>query len=543
VTADIKNALRTFYGAEDGAPKAQVPPAPTSSEATIDEDMAVEDADVIDVVEPARREDRPTIVALAAPARFLDQCHAAAASLDASLAVGNIVEAADIVAKHAPCAIVVTEEVYAFDRSRLSHLALDNDAVLVVWSEDAEGKQLELLLQGAIKRWRRASYAKDATVDGRYELLRDLDGRVGGSLWEVRHARTGRRGVMKIGVRTKDADETERVQREQVALARLIHPGAVDLRDAGTTDLGDPYVVVEPLEGRTLEGLVAARSRLVASDATAIAVAVAEVLAAAHAVSVFHGDVRPEHVIVVRDDRGLERAKLTTWESSRALEDGASDEVRRAALAEDQRMLAACVYYALVGRTPPPDEPVVVGEAPAALSDALSRALGRTGEPFRSMKELRDAILDAVPAARDGSRVLEATRQERGRVTSVEPPPPGPEQRRAARAAYRTPVRIAVPGVGPIDGRSEDVSVGGLLVVTRASVSPGAEVTIRFALPLDGKIIAEGAIVRWSRATRGDESAALWAAGLELTSPAPETIRQIEKYVSFMGVTQLEPAT
>lgn len=537
LTEDVKSALRRLYGAGDEPPeKETIRVARAAPPREDDVDLALEDDDVIDIVEPTRVDDRPTIVALAAPDGFLHQCRGAAASLDATLAVGGITDAADLVAKHRPCAIVVTEEVYAFDRSRLSNLALDNDAVLVVWSEDADERQLELLLAGAVKRWRRAAYAKDAVVDGRYELLRDLGGAVGGSLWEVRHARTGRRGVLKIGVRTRDADETAQVQREQLALARVVHPGVVDLRDAGTTDLGDPYVVLEPLEGRTLEGLVAARGRLAPSDATAIAIGVADVLAAAHGASVFHGAVRPEHVVVVRDDRGLERTKLTGWEQARVLEEDGDE--RRDALAADARALATCLFEAIAGRKPRAGESIELGEAPAALSDVIARALrGPRDERFDSMNELAEAIADAVPAARDGSRVLEASRRERGKITSAEPPPPGPEQRRAARAAYRTPVRVAVPGVGPVDGRSEDVSAGGLLVMTRAAVAAGLEVTIRFALPLDGKVIAEGAVVRWSRAARGGEGG-VWAVGLELMSPAPETVRQIERYVSLMGVAE-----
>jgi c-di-GMP-binding flagellar brake protein YcgR len=112
---------------------------------------------------------------------------------------------------------------------------------------------------------------------------------------------------------------------------------------------------------------------------------------------------------------------------------------------------------------------------------------------------------------------------------------PGPEQRRYARAPYRTPVRIEVSGIGAVDGRSEDVSGGGLLVVARGGLKAGTEVTVRFALPLDGRVVSEAAVIKWSRAARSDESSGLCAIGVEIHAASAETLRQVERYVSLMG--------
>jgi uncharacterized protein (TIGR02266 family) len=99
-------------------------------------------------------------------------------------------------------------------------------------------------------------------------------------------------------------------------------------------------------------------------------------------------------------------------------------------------------------------------------------------------------------------------------------------------------VRIEVTGIGAVDGRSEDVSEGGLFLVTRSRIESGAEVTIRFALPIDGRVISEAAIVKWARATRGEGGSEIGmpvALGVELIAPQPETRRQIERYVALMG--------
>ena len=291
VTGEVLGALARYYGgpastaataaaalavADRGvAARPAPPPLPPRRAKPVSIRSDVDDADFVEVVVDQPREKRaPTVLVLNAPEGFLAQCRAATASLSARLVDGGIGRAGELVAEHRPCAIVVTDDVYAFDRTGLNRLALDNDAHLVVWSEEVDGRQLEPLLEGAIDRWGRSSYEKGTIVDGRYELLRDLGDQVGrgnGARWEVRNVRTARRSVLALAVRADDGDENAAaIRREQKALARITHPGAVELRDAGTTELGDPYIVLEPLEGRTLDGLVAARTKLMPDDACAV---------------------------------------------------------------------------------------------------------------------------------------------------------------------------------------------------------------------------------------------------------------------------------
>jgi serine/threonine protein kinase len=491
---------------------------------------AVDDNDFLDIVDEEPKERRaPTVLALNAPDGFLAQCREAAAKLGARMIDGGIARAGELVTEHRPCAIVVTDDVYAFDRSGLNRLALDNDAHLVVWSEEVDGRQLEPLLAGAIDRWGHSSYDKGAIVDGRYELLRDLNdesNRGTGSRWEVRNVRTARRSLLALAVRTEgDEEDAASIRREQKALARITHPGAVELRDAGTTELGDPYVVLERLEGRTLDGLVAARTRLLPDDACAVVLQLAEVLAAAHAAGVVHHQVTADKVVVTRDGYGLERVKLTGWGGA-TVGEPASVKVE-----DDLAALAMCAFEALTGRRPKPGESEADEDVPGPITSVLSRVLAGS---IGAAKELATEIAKAAPKARERTQLLEASPSLRDAVSGT-PAASSSEQRRFSRAAYRTPVRIEVPGIGAVDGRSEDISAGGLLVVSRGGLKSGTEVTVRFALPLDGRVVAEPAIIKWSRPARSDESSGLSAIGVELRSAATETLRQIERYVSFMG--------
>jgi hypothetical protein len=555
VSVEVRAALARFYGGEmpvtpappkavakpaappvphaPHAPHAPPPPAPPparSKKVSIRE--SIDETEILEVEEEPDREKRaPTILVLNATAAFLAECTDAVKSLSATLVDGAIGKAAELVEEHRPCAIVVTDDIYAFDRSGLNRLALDNDAHLVVWSEEVGGRQLEPLLAGAISRWGRSSYEKGAIVDGRYELLRDLSeesNRETASRWEVRNVRTARRSLLALAVRTEDGEENAvAIRREQKALARVTHPGAVELRDAGTTELGDPYIVLEPIEGRTLDGLVVARTKLIADDVCAVAVQVADVLAAAHAVGVLHRHVVSENIVVARDGYGLECVRLTGW--GHATTGDLSVEEARIDIAA----LGACAFQALTGKHPKPDEDAEAAGIAQPLAAVVARALASDATAFESMKDLAAALLEAAPNARDRTQLLDASPLARDESLGPPPPSPGQEQRRYARAPYRTPVRIEVPGIGAVDGRSEDISSGGLLVVSRAGLKEGTEVTVRFALPLDGRVVSEAAIVKWSRAA--DESTGLHAIGVAILETSLEAQRQIERYVGLMG--------
>jgi hypothetical protein len=288
------------------------------------------------------------------------------------------------------------------------------------------------------------------------------------------------------------------------------------------------------LEGRTLEGIVAARGALHPIEACALLRQVGEVLVAAHAAGVLHHEIRPEHVLVTRDDRGVERVKLGHWEAATTAEGPPEGAV-------DLAGLGACAFLALVGRARTDGEDVAHLDLPPALKGVVARAIGgANARRFATARELVDALEAAAPRRRDSLALLRATPEKRASgapppATPTAPPAPGSapsssDQRRHPRAAYRTPVRVDIAGVGAIDGRSEDISERGIFVVTRFKIADGAKVTVRFALPIDGKVVSEAGVVRWSR-----QASDARAVGIELVSPSPEIVKQIARYVALMS--------
>ncbi|MCX2185462.1 protein kinase [Streptomyces sp. SKN60] len=93
-----------------------------------------------------------------------------------------------------------------------------------------------------------------------------------------------------------------RMQREARAAARVRHPGVVAVHDV-TEHQGRPVIVMELVEGPSLDGVLGERGVLDPREAAGIGAAVLEALAAAHEAGVLHRDVKPGNVLLDRGGR------------------------------------------------------------------------------------------------------------------------------------------------------------------------------------------------------------------------------------------------
>ena len=95
-----------------------------------------------------------------------------------------------------------------------------------------------------------------------------------------------------------DEPRIERFLREARITAAIDHPNVVKVYDVGLFE-GDPYIVVELLEGETLRARLN-RGRLPPSEARRITTDIARGLVAAHAAGLVHRDLKPENVFLTR---------------------------------------------------------------------------------------------------------------------------------------------------------------------------------------------------------------------------------------------------
>ncbi|MBK8997529.1 MAG: serine/threonine protein kinase [Myxococcales bacterium] len=141
-----------------------------------------------------------------------------------------------------------------------------------------------------------------SVVDNRYEVLAVLGEGGMGTVYRVRHKALERPLALKALRRdlSKDADLPVRFIQEAKAAAAVEHPNVVQITDFGTLSTGQPYFVMELLEGESLSTLIRESGRLTPSRAVAISVQVAEALGAAHAAGIVHRDLKPDNVNVRR---------------------------------------------------------------------------------------------------------------------------------------------------------------------------------------------------------------------------------------------------
>ncbi len=105
-----------------------------------------------DAVELLPDEERSRVVVVGAEAPFIRACRDAAQAADSVVVTASLVDLATVLAEQAPIAVVVMEELYAFDRMKFTRLALEAGSPLVIWSQELEAHFLEPIFDTARRR-------------------------------------------------------------------------------------------------------------------------------------------------------------------------------------------------------------------------------------------------------------------------------------------------------------------------------------------------------------------------------------------------------
>lgn len=319
-------------------------------------------------------------------------------------------------------------------------------------------------------------------VDGRWRV----DGLLGwgstSAVYEATH-RNGHRAALKILHQSLCANPVtmERFLREAGIANAIKHRAIVPIRDDGMTEEGCAYLVVELLEGETLDGIRKRKNgRIALEEFASIAEELMSAIAAVHAAGVVHRDLKPQNVFITTSGdlklldfgtaRILDRASgsgsvagmvigtpaFMSPEQAR----GARDEVDAQS---DVWSVGAMIFTVLSG------EPVHAGRDPQA------RLLAAASKPARKLADVAPSINDCVATVVD--RALSFAKQDRW-----------PDVQ-AMRRAFRNSVVASVPSMRDLEAFAdvrEDVREDDEHSVGSVSLSdPSLALPIESAASLD----------------------------------------------------------
>jgi serine/threonine-protein kinase len=415
-----------------------------------------------------------------------------------------------------------------------------------------------------------------AIVDDRYELRRVLGRGSASVVFAAEHIRVRRPVALKLPLSDPELREIlcARLRREVDALARVQHPAVVDVIDAGES-AGMPYLAMELLEGRSLSGLIAARGRLQCEEAVKVGIVLAGGLAAVHACGLVHRDVKPSNVVVTRSpadqihlcDFGVSKvigatsiheAKLTQLGAIVGTPEYMPLEALMASEDVDPRAdvyaLGILIFECLTGAVPVegtlaeillrltasklPRLSQIRPDVPAQLCEVVARCLEH--EPaarFASMTDVAAALRACMPQQPDAIDVLRAhvtpTAEPSAAAANAASSPASIARREHARAPYGTVATLQRERGAAKTARIEDISEGGVLLISEETYAPDEVIRLRFGLPMSGRVITSRATVRWTRTARNGP-----ATGVEFMQLPDDARGEIRQYIALMGATE-----
>ncbi len=222
-------------------------------------------------------------------------------------------------------------------------------------------------------------------VFGAYTLVSHLGTGGMGSVWLARRNDgrfEGTAAVKLLSAALLDAAGVSRFRREGTILARLKHPHIAQLIDAGVSEAGQPYLVLEYVEGEPIDRWCDHRA-LDVEPRVRLFLDVLAAVAHAHANLVVHRDLKPSNVMVSKEGQ----VKLLDFGIAKLLEgDGAGDGAPTQLTREAGRAFTPAFAA--------PEQ--VAGESVTTATDvyalgALLRAILEAG-PERPRRELRSDL-------------------------------------------------------------------------------------------------------------------------------------------------------
>jgi len=277
---------------------------------------------------------------------------------------------------------------------------------------------------------------------GRYEILAELGRGAMGAVYKARDPQIGRTVAIKtILTAGLSADELvqykQRFYREAQTAGQVNHPGIITIHDIAEDEKGQPYLVMEFVDGVTLHRMLRPGhsghlpERLPLDQSLDLAAQVAEAMDFAHRQGVVHRDIKPGNIMITAEGRAkiadFGIAKFTDAEATRTTTVlgtpayMAPEQLRGGNIdaRSDIFSLGAMLYWIITGQKPFPGEDLtsvsfkvvytdpakpteIAPDLPKDLDTVISRCLAKNpGDRYQNAKELANDLA----AIRAGKRI------------------------------------------------------------------------------------------------------------------------------------------
>ncbi|MDD5308508.1 MAG: protein kinase [Deltaproteobacteria bacterium] len=168
-------------------------------------------------------------------------------------------------------------------------------------------------------------------LEGRYRLLKKIAEGGMGSIYLGQHMAIGREVAVKL-LRTEFVGSeviVTRFYREAEAAARIKHDNIIDIFDLGVSPWGEPYLVMEYLEGESLAAVLDRIGPVDLDAACGIMAQILRALQAAHEAGIVHRDLKPENIFLVHGRDGARTVKLIDFGISKFSREGEKAKLTR----------------------------------------------------------------------------------------------------------------------------------------------------------------------------------------------------------------------
>ncbi len=233
----------------------------------------------------------------------------------------------------------------------------------------------------------------------------------------------------------------KRFQQEAKAITSLRHPNIINVHDFGVSEHGQPYMVMDFIDGNTLADVIKEKGGLTLDESLHRFIQLCDALDHAHEVGVFHRDLKPSNIMISNRDGNFADARIVDFGIAKLLdkEDEGNDSSHLTRTGElfgsplymspeqcrgsavdartDIYSMGCVMYETLTGRPPlkgasmvetfvlqMTEVPISMSEAcpdkqfPEELEAVIAKALAKDPDDrFQTMTELEYALMQIQP--------------------------------------------------------------------------------------------------------------------------------------------------